>query len=165
MRFIGANVQAVMEVPVDILAPMGVPEEAYVPHRGQYDAGFILKHLAGLSFPRHGCVLAVTTVDICTPILTYVFGQAELEGRLAIISNFRLKGDREGAPITADRYHERLVKVALHEIAHTFSVYHCEAPKCLMQISPRIQDLDGLDISFCERCKFILSRHLKNTRT
>lgn len=156
MRVLAANLQAMLGVLVDELDPAVIPEDAYQPRRGQYDAGLVLKYLAGFSFPDHSRILAVTEVDLCSPILTYVFGEAELGLKLAIVSGFRLKAAQDSAPVPPGVYYERLVKVALHEIAHTFSLYHCEVPKCLMRVSARVHDLDELDIYFCERCSFVL---------
>jgi archaemetzincin len=100
-------------------------------------------------------------VDLCTPILTFVFGQAELGQSLAIVSDFRLKY-KDGIMAPEDIYYERLAKVAIHEIAHTFSLYHCETPKCLMRFSHGLSHLDELDIFFCERCSFMLRKSMSN---
>ncbi len=164
IRVVAANIQIMLEVPVDMIAPMAVPEDAFLPRRNQYDAGLVLKHLARFSFPHHPRVLAITDVDLCAPILTYVFGEAEMGLKLAIVSDFRLKDREDGTPAPVSVYYERLAKVALHEIAHTLSLYHCEAPKCLMQISPQVRNLDELDIYFCERCSFVLHRNMKDFR-
>jgi archaemetzincin len=161
LRVIVANIQALLEAPVEMLPAMAIPEEAFQPHRGQYDAGLVLKYLARISFP-HSHVLAVTDVDLCTPILTYVYGEAELGRSLAIVSDFRLKHLEGGIMAAEGTYFERLAKVALHEIAHTFSVYHCETPKCLMQYSPGLRHLDELDIFLCERCSFVLRQSMRN---
>jgi archaemetzincin len=106
-------------------------------------------------------ILAVTDVDLCSPILTFVFGQAELGLSLAIISDFRLKHLEEGGAAPEGVYYERLAKIALHELAHTFSLYHCETPKCLMRYSPGLRHLDDLDLFFCERCSFALRQQLR----
>lgn len=161
LRIVVANIQVLLNLQVEMLAPMPVPEEAFQAHRGQYDAGLILRHLAESSFPRQRCVLTVTNVDLCTPILTYVFGEAEMGRKMALVSTFRLRNMRDGFPAPADVYYERLVKVALHEVAHTLSLYHCETPGCLMRFSPKVQDLDELDIRFCKRCGFALRHTLK----
>jgi archaemetzincin len=160
-RVVAANIQSLLNMPVEMLAPMAIPEEAFQLHRGQHDAGLILKRLAESSFPHQRCVLTVTNVDLCTPILTYVFGEAEMGRKMAIVSSFRLRNTRDGLPVPADVYYERLVKVALHEVAHTLSLYHCEEPKCLMRFSPKVQDLDELDIRFCRRCSFALRHTLE----
>ena len=145
-----------------MLAAMEIPEEAFQPHRGQYDAGLVLKHLAQFSFPHHSRLLAITDVDLCTPIHTYVFGEAELGLSRAIVSDFRLKHLENGGMAPEGTYYERLAKVALHELAHTFSLYHCETPKCLMRFSYGLGHLDELGIFFCERCSFALRQSLKN---
>ncbi len=162
LRVIAANIQALLETPVEMLPEMEIPEEAFQHHRFQYDAGLVLKYLARRSFPCHLHILAITDVDLCTPIHTFVFGEAELGLSLAIISDFRLKHPETGAMGAESVYYERLAKVALHEIAHTFSLYHCETSKCLMRFSPGLRHLDELDILFCERCSFMLRQSLRN---
>ena len=162
LRVIAANLQTLLATPVEMLPEMAIPEEAFQRHRGQYDAGLVLKYLARLSFPHHSRLLAITDVDLCTPIHTFVFGEAELGRNLAIVSDFRLKHLEDGAMAAEGTYYERLAKVALHEIAHTFSLYHCETPKCLMRFSYGLNHLDELDIFFCERCSFALRQSLSN---
>ena len=162
LRVIAANIQALLEAPVEMLPAMAIPEEAFQRHRGQYDAGLVLKYLARFSFPHHSRLLAITDVDLCTPIHTFVFGEAELGLKLAIVSDFRLKHREDGIMASEGTYYERLAKVALHEIAHTFSLYHCETPKCLMRFSYGLSHLDELDIFFCERCSFMLRQSLRN---
>jgi archaemetzincin len=161
LRVIAANIQTLLETPVEMLAAMAIPEEAFQRHRCQYDAGLVLKYLARFSFPQHLRLLAITDVDLCTPIHTFVFGEAELGRNLAIVSDFRLKHMADGIMASEGTYYERLAKVALHEIAHTFSLYHCETPKCLMRFSYGLSHLDELDIFFCERCSFVLRQSLR----
>ncbi len=162
LRVIAANIQALLEAPVEMLPAMVIPEEAFQRHRGQYDAGLVLKYLARFSFPQHSRILVITDVDLCTPIHTFVFGEAELGLKLAIVSDFRLKHGENGIMALEGTYYERLAKVALHEIAHTFSLYHCETPKCLMRFSYGLRHLDELDIFFCERCSFVLRQSMRN---
>ena len=162
LRVIAANIQVLLEAPVEMLPTVVIPAEAFQSHRGQYDVGLVLKYLAQLPFPHQSRILAVTDVDLCTPILTYVYGEAELGLSLAIVSDFRLKHTEAGSMAPEGVYYERLAKVALHELAHTFSLYHCETPKCLMQYSCGLHHLDELDISFCEHCSFALRQGIRN---
>ncbi len=162
VRVVVANLQTVMGMRVDMLGPHEVPENTYQSHRQQYDAGLILKYLSELPFPDHFKVLALTNFDLCIPILTYVFGEAEMGGKVAVISGFRLRQNEDGTPVSMDRYYERLAKVALHEVAHTLSLYHCENPQCLMHFSAKVEQLDKLPILFCERCDFMLRGSLRN---
>lgn len=161
VRVVAAQVQTLMGIPVDILEPQDIPQEAFQHHRQQYDAGLVIRHLNGLSFPDHGRILGLVTVDLCSPILTYVYGEAEIGGRVAVVSTFRLSQNEDGRPTSKERYYERLAKVALHEVAHTFSLYHCDDPHCLMHFSPKLQHLDGVELLFCDRCEFMLHENLR----
>jgi archaemetzincin len=161
MRIVAANLQALIGFSVELLDPLDVPVDAFQQHRHQYDGGRIIEHLRQLPLPDHARVLAVTTVDLCTPILTYVFGEAEVGGRAAVVSNFRLRSNEDGSKVPLDRYYERLAKVSLHETAHTLSVYHCDDLQCLMHFTARVEHLDRLEIAFCRRCEFMLRENLK----
>jgi archaemetzincin len=161
IRVVTANIQAILELPVEMLPEMAIPAEAFQSHRSQYDAGLVLKYLAQCPFPDYSRILAITDVDLCSPILSFVFGQAELGLRLAIISDFRLKHLEGGSLAAESTYLERLAKVALHELAHTFSLYHCETPHCLMRFSYGLSHLDELEIFFCERCSFALRQSVR----
>jgi len=165
VRVVAANLQTLIGIPVDVLKPLSVPREAFQVHRQQYDAGIILKNLGRQSFIRHFRILALTSVDLCNPILTYVFGQAEVGGKTALVSNYRLRGRDDGGVVPLDHYYERLAKVSLHEVAHTLSLYHCDDEKCLMHVSSKPQDLDNIEISFCRRCVFMLHEFLRSTRS
>lgn len=164
LRVIAANIQAILETPVEMLAAMTIPEEAFQVQRCQYDAGLVLKYLSRWSSPHHSRLLAVTDVDLCTPIHTFVFGESLFGQKMAIVSDFRLKHMEDGIVASQDVYYERMAKVALHEIAHTFSLYHCETAKCLMRFSHGLSQLDELDIFFCERCSFLLRQSMRDLR-
>jgi archaemetzincin len=163
VHVVAAHLQTFMEIPVDILEPREVPEDAFQHHRQQFDAGTILKYLADLPFPRHSRIVGLTNVDLCIPILTHVFGEAEVGGRVAVVSNFRLRKNDDGTNVPMEHYYERLAKVALHEVGHTLSIYHCDDSRCVMAYSPKVHHLDKVELFFCERCKFILRENFKQT--
>lgn len=160
VRMVAANIQALIGIPVDILAPMDIPPDAFHHQRQQYDAGLVIKHLKESPNITQERILAILTADLCTPILTYVYGEAEIGGKVAVVSTFRLSRNEDGSPTTRERYYERLAKVALHEVAHTFLLYHCDDPRCLMRFSPKIDALDQIGLSFCDRCEFMLRENV-----
>ncbi len=161
VHVVAANLQSIFGIPVDVFSHVDVPEEAFQQHRRQYDAGLIIQHLSRLPFPHHLRILALTTVDLCNPILTYVYGEAEMGGKAAVVSNSRLRHNDDGSSVPLDLYYERLVKVALHEVAHTFSLYHCDDVTCLMHFCAKTRHLDAVEIFFCKRCDFMLRQNLK----
>lgn len=164
VHIVAAHLQIYLEVPVDILEPHEVPEDAFQRHRQQFDAGLILQYLTQLPYAGHSRIVGLTNVDLCIPILTHVYGQAEVGGRVAVISIARLRQNEDGTNAPLDQYYERVAKVALHEIGHTLAIYHCDDPRCLMHYSPRVRHLDEVELFFCERCEFLLREYFQHPR-
>ena len=155
LNIVAANLQEIFHVPVDILPARQTPEFAYSERRKQYHAALILKNLAESSRP-HPRILALVSVDLFIPVLTHVFGEAQMGGRAAVISLHRLRQKEEGSRVSLDIFYERAVKVALHEMAHTFDLVHCSQAECIMRFSSGPTDLDELPLFFCEYCEAFL---------
>jgi len=128
------------------------PREAWDARRGQYETGRILKWLES----RHAGaakVLGLTDVDLFIPILTFVFGEAQLGGRAAVVSTARL--DAPGGSRNGRLLEERLRKEALHEIGHAYGLVHCGYPGCVMARSPGVKEIDLKTPSFCSDCRLL----------
>lgn len=135
----------------DISEPLGLPKEFYNNFRHQFLSNKILDFLANRF---KGRVLAVTDEDLYSEEMNFVFGQAELPGRVAMISICRL--DPTFYRQTPDRnlLKERAVKEAVHEVCHSvYGMNHCQNPKCVMSFSNTVFDVDRKDKSLCEECK------------
>ena len=155
LNIVAANLQELLRLPVDILPARQTPEFAYNDSRKQYHAALILKKLAESQRP-HPRILALVSVDIFIPVLTHVFGEAQMGGRAAVVSVHRLKQKEEGIRVPLDTFYERAVKVALHEVAHTFDLVHCNQAECIMRFSSGTGDIDDLPLFFCEYCEAFL---------
>jgi len=68
----------------------------YNPGRRQYDANRILKQVSELSSPNSVKIMGLFSVDLFIPILTYIFGQAILNGNTGIASLYRLRNELYG---------------------------------------------------------------------
>jgi archaemetzincin len=126
------------------------PRHAYDPRRKQYASGAILKWLLEAGPPK-GKVVGVTDQDLFIPILTYVFGEAQLGGRAAVVSIARLAEDVElfGPRLLV----ERLAKEAVHEVGHVFGLVHCDVERCVMGRSPGVRDVDEKSAEPCAECR------------
>ena len=155
LNIVAANIQEILHVPVDILPSRQPPEFAYSDRRKQYHAALILKKLAESRRP-HPRILALVSVDLFIPVLTHVFGEAQMGGRAAVVSLHRLRQKEEGSRVSLDTFYERAVKVAIHEVAHTFDLVHCSQAECIMRFSSGLLDLDALPLFFCEYCEAFL---------
>jgi archaemetzincin len=100
---------------------------------------------SGLSRSR---LLGVTDVDLFIPVLTFVFGEAQLGQFAAVVSIARLR-DAATPSLVVDR----LAKEAVHEIGHTFGLVHCSSAACVMARSPGLSAVDRKTDRLCADCR------------
>jgi archaemetzincin len=133
---------------------------AYDLTRDQYHSTAILEKLASTSPPSATKIVAITHVDLFIPILTHVYGEAQLAGKACIVSTFRLQ---EGLSITniEKEFENRVVKEVLHELGHTFNLRHCDDKSCIMHYCRSIKDVDRKTDQLCRYCKILLNDELK----
>lgn len=143
---------------VEVRRPWFDPERAFDASRGQYNSTLLLAQLQGR--PGEATrVLGVTDVDLFIPVLSYVFGEAQLPGRAAVVSLHRLMPDLYGLPPDEERLAERLEKEAIHELGHTFGLVHCRQAGCVMRASTYVEEIDLKTAELCEDClEALLSR-------
>ena len=121
------------------------PEFAYHPGRGQYHSTELLAMLPP------GAV-GVTGVDLYIPILEFVFGEAQLGGRRAVISTFRLRQELYGLPADPALMVERAIKETLHEGATPWACATARATTapCTPPTPLNLLDLKG--DGYCPAC-------------
>jgi archaemetzincin len=116
--------------------------------RGQHSSRDVLRWLVQARPAHTDRVLGVTDVDLFIPVLTFVFGEAQLDGAAAVVSTLRLA---QGADrVTAGL---RLVKECVHELGHTFGLVHCESMKCVMARSASVRSVDAKNAELCPVCR------------
>jgi archaemetzincin len=120
--------------------------------RHQYYSTSILQRLERASDPD-ARILGVTACDLYVPVLTFVFGEAQLDGNCAVVSTARLQEQFYGMPHREDLHRERLVKEAAHELGHTFGLRHCANWECVMSSSHGVERLDVKGAEFCPVCR------------
>lgn len=121
-------------------------------HRNQVSSNWILRKLL-MQYPANQCrVLALTNRDLYSPVLTYVFGEAELGGRVAVVSIHRFQNELYGLSANADLVKSRLIREVVHELGHTHGLIHCHNQECVMYPSSYVEEIDMKPDSFCESC-------------
>lgn len=132
------------------------PESAWDVKRRQYSSSVLLRQVAASWTPDCERVLGVTEVDLFIPMLSYIFGQAQLGGRAAIVSTARLRQQFYDLPDDQPVLLDRARKEALHELGHTFGLVHCEDRSCAMSLSTNIRQVDIKNAYYCEACRALL---------
>jgi len=121
--------------------------------RGQYASSAALDLLVRETPPDAAKLLAVTTRDLFIPVLTFVFGQAQLNGRVGIVSLARLRQEFYTLPPDGAVFLDRAVKEALHESGHLFGLIHCADRGCAMSLSTGVRQIDIKQPAFCGPCQ------------
>jgi archaemetzincin len=128
-------------------------KEAFDSNRSQYNSSLILRQLI-MTPPRDAeKILAVLDVDLFIPILTFVFGEAQLKGIGAVVSTRRLDNRFYGLPEDREVTTDRLLKEAVHELGHTFGLIHCSQPRCVMNSSTYVENIDLKPAELCPLCQ------------
>jgi archaemetzincin len=138
-------------VPCSATATPIDPARTLHPERRQYHSSEILADLSALELPCR--VLGVAAVDLYIPILTFVFGEAQLEGMCAVVSYHRFEETFYGLPSDPWITEERLVKCAIHEVGHTYGLHHCEDYECVMASAHSVEWVDLKGSVLCTDCR------------
>jgi archaemetzincin len=125
---------------------------AFDASRNQYASRAVLAALLRERADGAEKVLGVTGLDLFVPVLTFVFGEAQLGGRAAVVSSCRLANEFYGLPRDPETLQERLEKEAVHELGHTYGLVHCADGLCVMRSSTYVEELDLKDVGFCADC-------------
>ena len=123
---------------VEVRPPRFDPGLSFDRTRGQYNSRQLLALLVEDGADHADRALGVTALDLFIPALSFVFGEAQLDGRAAVVSLHRLRSEAYGLRPDPGLLLERLVKEALHELGHTHGLVHCHALDCVDRKSTRL---------------------------
>ena len=139
-------------IPCELLTPIAEPDYALNVTRQQYSSTEILASLTRRNTPDTWRLLAVSNLDLYIPILTFVFGEAQMGGSCAVVSLHRLREEFYGLPPNIPLLRERLLKECVHELGHTLNLSHCDDYQCAMSRSHGVEWIDLKGARFCRTC-------------
>lgn len=125
---------------------------AYDSRRDQYYSTALLQHMQPLGGDLQTAWLGVTGLDLFIPILTHLFGEAQLGGSCAIVSLHRLREEFYGLPPNAHLLRQRLMKESVHELGHVLGLRHCLDWRCVMASTHDVERLDLKGEEYCPSC-------------
>jgi archaemetzincin len=137
------------------------PAGTFDERRRQHSSTAMLRWIGAHRPAEARRVLGITDVDLFIPVLTFVYGEAQLGGHAAVVSTARLLPEptrRDGGALLQSR----LVKECVHELGHTFGLRHCHEPGCVMG---RAVNMTGVDLKYatlCAACRLQYLDHLSS---
>jgi archaemetzincin len=159
LEILAEGLAPILRVACSVAADSLNTDFAYDALRGQYHSTAILKRLRKVPSTESWRLLGVTESDLFIPILTFVFGEAQLgpdQATTAVVSMHRLHQEFYGLPADPALLADRLLKESLHEIGHTLGLRHCGDYRCVMSSSPAVENIDLKGASFCGTCATLL---------
>lgn len=153
LEYLKTELRQVLGKDIYIAKPRPIPESAYNPKRSQYHSTLILNEIRSWDISGYERVLGIVDMDLYVPQLNFVFGEADLTGKVALISLVRLKQQYYGLPEDDKLFKLRALKEAVHELGHTYGLPHCPDAGCVMHFSNSLLDTDKKDFRFCPRCQ------------
>jgi len=151
-RLIKSRLEDSIYCNVLLLDTKPLPLNAYNSSRKRYKADSLLVFL-NKHKPAHAQkIIGITAEDIETRngiIKSWcVMGLGYCPGTSCIVSSFRTKKTAK----TQNHLHDRMVKLVLHELGHTYSLDHCSDTTCIMQDAKGEIRLDN-SAGYCQHCK------------
>ena len=131
-----------------------LPLNLFDKNRRQWKSDNILEWILDRNKPDiDNKVLAICDFDAYSNGLNFVFGQAEIEGKVSAIYLPRLRQEFYGLKPDESLFHQRIIKEAVHELGHAFGLKHCNNQMCVMHFSNSLSDTDIKQNSFCDICR------------
>ena len=153
------TLKEIFQVPIVLKQSTLETRRAFDNLRKQNNSTSLLAQILDLPGDRECKRIAVVDVDLFIPVLTFVFGEAQLSGQAAIVSTHRLANTFYGLPRDDVLMLQRLEKEIVHELGHTFGLYHCHQFECVMRSSTYVEEIDMKRVRPCPACAHALVSH------
>ncbi len=153
LRGLQNGIPQFVDVLCEVLPPVLDPAPAFHSERQQHHSSELLQRMQGLVSRRTWRLLGVTSLDLYIPILTFVFGEAQMGGPCAVVSTYRLRQEFYGLKPDAELLEQRLLKESVHELGHTLDLRHCQDYACVMASAHAVEWIDLRGTALCQTCR------------
>jgi archaemetzincin len=125
---------------------MATPTFAFNKDREQYHTTAIMRRLLPMKEAGVLLVLGITDVDLFQPDSNFVYGEADRESHVSVMSIYRLRGEGES-------WKRRTFVEAVHQTGHLLGLSYCEDPRCAMYLATTITDAERRQLHLCNTCR------------
>ena len=161
LPFLQRALRESLQIQCEIVPARLDPSAMFNSQRRQYHSSEILAAMQKLAPADSWRLLGVTEHDLYIPILTFVFGEAQMGGPCSLVSTRRLRQEFYGEAPDKELLERRLLKESIHEIGHTCDLTHCDNYLCAMAASHAVEWIDLKEASLCPGCQEKLALSLR----
>lgn len=134
-------------------AQLQTPTYAFNKDRNQYHCNAIMRRLQALLERGQSFVMGIVDVDLFVPDSPFVFGEADRESKIGILSIARLRPGTD-----TDGLRRRAQVEAVHQAGHLVGLSYCDDPRCVMFMATSASDCDRKNVSLCNVCRNELAK-------
>ncbi|MEM0191912.1 MAG: archaemetzincin [Candidatus Korarchaeum sp.] len=154
LEYLQANLPKAYPVEIRIQHnPLKIPNFVYTKNSQIMSEAFLNYLRAVDNWPRDERILAVVEGDARSTGTNFVFGQAEVGGRLGAVYIVRLNPEFYGSGENDGLFLLRILKEASHELGHILGLGHCSNLRCVMSFSNSVWEVDRKSWLPCEDCR------------
>lgn len=125
---------------------MAAPTFAFNKDREQYHTTAIMRRLLPMKETGVPLVMGIADVDLFQPDSNFVYGEADRESHVAVMSLYRLRGE-------GDSWKRRTFVEAVHQTGHLVGLSFCEDARCAMYLATTITDAERRQLHLCNNCR------------
>lgn len=138
---------------IDVERALAVPRSAVNSARGQMFLSTLTTKVLRRYPDDAGFLLAVTDFDLYKTSQRFIFGDADEQRRIAVVSLHRLRSEYYGEDPDENLLFQRTLKECVHELGHAVGLKHCYNARCAMYYSNSIFETDNKMPHFCDVCE------------
>ncbi len=121
------------------------PAFAFNKDRKQYHTTAIMRRLLTVKDTGAPLIMGIADVDLFVPDSPFVYGEADREARVSVMSLWRLKGE-------GDAWKRRTFVECVHQAGHLIGLSFCEDARCAMFLATTITDAERRQLHLCSNC-------------
>ncbi|MBV8246394.1 MAG: archaemetzincin family Zn-dependent metalloprotease [Candidatus Eremiobacteraeota bacterium] len=137
---------------IDVARALVVPQSSVNSARKQMFVSTLTSKVARAHPDEEGLILAITDFDLYKTSHRFLFGDADEQQRLAVVSLHRLRCEFYGEDVDPNVVFQRALKESVHELGHALGLKHCYNARCAMHYSNSVFETDNKMSHFCDAC-------------
>jgi archaemetzincin len=133
--------------------PPGMTRKNLYSGQTQIKASYFIDQLLPALVPKDAAAMICFTDADLYPEKgwSFVFGQASLKNRVGVWSLYRL-GNPDKSEKEYQKFLFNVLKIAMHETGHMFSMWHCTKYECLMSGTNNLNETERRPLDVCPEC-------------